>query len=357
MGPHLMRRPPRYVQGFVDRHGRARFYLRRAGFKVVALPGLPWSPEFMAAYADAMARGQPFGSERLKAGSMHALAVSYFNSPSYSAMQAITRQQYRNMIEAFCRKQDKEGRPFGDKRAATLQREHVVRLMKARADRPDSANGLRKVLRAVMKHAVEIGMRFDDPTRDIKAIRVKSDGYHSWTEEEIAQFEVRHPIGTTARLAFALLLFTGQRRSDVIKMGRQHIRDGVLTVKQQKTGVTLAIPVHADLHTAITATAAGNLTLLVTESGKPFAAGGFGNWFRKACDRAGLPHCTAHGLRKAAARRLAEAGCTPHEIAAVSGHATLKEIVRYTKAVDQRQLAQAAMDKMRTNTVKPARVV
>jgi integrase len=204
---------------------------------------------------------------------------------------------------------------------------------------------------------IEIGMRSDDPTRDIQAIRVKTTGYHSWSEDEIAQFEQRHPVGTTARLALALLLFTGQRRSDVIRMGRQHIRDNVLQVRQSKTGVELMIPVHADLHTAITACAGAHLTLLVTESGKPFAAGGFGNWFRKQCDRAGLPHCSAHGLRKAACRRLAEAGCSPHEIGAISGHATLKEIVRYTKAVDQRQLAHAAMDKMRTNTVKPARAV
>ena len=352
-----MRRPPKYVQGFVDRHGKARFYFRRAGFKTVALPGLPWSPEFMQHYADAMTQEQPLGSDRLKAGSMHALAISYFNSPGFNTLQEITRQQYRRMIEAFCREQDKDGRPFGDKRAVTLQRDHIVRLMKARADRPDSANWLRKVLRAVMKHAVEIGMRHDDPTRDIQAIRVKTSGYHSWTEPEITQFEERHPIGTAARLAFALLLYTGQRRSDVIRMGRQHIRDGVITVKQQKTGVTLAIPVHADLHTAIAATAAGKLTLIVTEAGKPYGVGSFGNWFRKQCDLAGLPHCSAHGLRKAAARRLAEAGCTPHEIAAITGHATLKEIVRYTKAVDQTRLAVAAMDKMRTNTVKPARAV
>ena len=95
--------------------------------------------------------------------------------------------------------------------------------MAARAEKPDSANLLRRVLRAMMQHAVEIGMRDDDPTRDVKAIKRKSDGYHSWTDAEIAQFEARHPIGTKPRLALALLLYTGQRRSDVVTMGRQHI--------------------------------------------------------------------------------------------------------------------------------------
>ena len=95
-----------------------------------------------------------------------------------------------------------------------MQREHVVKLMAARAEKPDSANGLRKVLRALMKHGVEIGLRADDPTRDVKAIRVKSDGYHSWTDAEIAQFEERHAIGSMARLAFGLLLL--HRTSDAL---------------------------------------------------------------------------------------------------------------------------------------------
>src|SRR5207247_11179099 len=61
------------------------------------------------------------------------------------------------------------------------------------------------------------------------------------------------------------------------------------------------------------------------------------------CNEAGLPHCSAHGLRKAAARVLAEAGCTAHEIGAITGHSSLAELVRYTKAADQRRLAEAAM--------------
>jgi integrase len=164
-----------------------------------------------------------------------------------------------------------------------------------------------------MKHAVEIDLRADDPTRDVKAIRVKSDGYHSWTDAEIDRFEKRHPVGSRARLALALLLYTGQRRSDVIRMGRQHIRDGVLHVRQMKTGAELDIPVHEALDAVITDTSTDHLTFLTTAFGKPFTAAGFGNWFRERCNQAGLPHCSAHGLRKAAARRLAEAGCTEHE--------------------------------------------
>jgi integrase len=116
-------------------------------------------------------------------------------------------------------------------------------------------------------------------------------------------------------------------------------------VRQQKTGIELAIPIHATLAAIIAETPANHLTLLTTQTGKPFSAAGFGNWFRDRCNEAGLAHCSAHGLRKAAARRLAEAGCTMHEIAAITGHASLSEIQRYTKAADQARLARGAMDK------------
>jgi integrase len=244
MGQPLMRRAPKYVHGFIDRHGKPRFYFRRRGFKKIPLPGLPWSPEFMTAYEAALA-GQPpqIGAGRVKPGTIRALALSFFNSPSFHALKPSTRSTYRNLLTRFCEDTDKSGRPHGDKPAASMQREHVIKLMAALAQRPDSANGLRKALRAMMKHAVETGVRPDDPTHDVKAIRVKSDGFHSWTDEEIAQFEKRHPIGSRSRLALALLLYTGQRRSDVVRMGRQHIRDGFLHVRQMKTGAELVIPV------------------------------------------------------------------------------------------------------------------
>jgi integrase len=336
---------PKFVHGYIDRHGKPRFYLRRDGAKNIALPGLPWSPDFMAAYEAVMAGQMPQTAAINRVGqpgTIRALAVSYFNSTVFRSLKAnSTQATYRNIIERLCAE-------HGDKRVATLQREHVVKLMAARADKPDSANGLRKVLRAMMQHAIEIGLRKDDPTRDVKAMRVKTDGYHSWTDDEILQFENHHAIGTRPRLAQALLLYTGQRRSDVVCMGKQHVRNGAIAVRQIKTGAALQIPMHETLAAIIAATPSEHLTYLTTQFGKPFTSAGFGNWFRDQCNAAGLGHCSAHGLRKAAARRLAEAGCTTHEIAAITGHASLREIQRYTKAADQTRLAVAAMDKVRT---------
>ena len=156
------------------------------------------------------------------------------------------------------------------------------------------------------------------------------------------------------------MLYTGQRRGDVVGMGRQHVRrhigeDGIaremISVRQEKTGAALDIPLHPDLAAIIAATPSEHLTYLTTQFGKPFTSAGFGNFFREQCNAAGLSHCSAHGLRKAAARRLAEAGCTAHEIAAITGHASLREIVRYTKAADQKRLAVSAMSKVKARTV------
>jgi integrase len=336
--------PLKYVQQFVDRHGHPRFYFRRPGFKRVALPGLPGSSEFMNAYAEALAAGEPappVGLRQIRPGTINALAVSYFNSRDFRKLAPTTQVSYRGFIDRLCEVD-------GDKPVAGLQRKHIVVMMDRRTQ-PVAANALLKMLRVLMKHAVDTGFRQDNPARDISAIRIKSEGYHSWTEEEIAQFEATHPIGSPERLAFALLLHTGQRRGDVIRMGPQHIRDGFLHVKQSKTGAEVGIPVTLmpQLQEIIAASPVKHMTFIVSELGKPYTATGFSNWFRKACNKAGLPHCIAHGLRKAAARRFAEAGCTAHEIMAITGHASLKEVERYTKGVNQRRLATVAMEKVR----------
>jgi integrase len=202
-------------------------------------------------------------------------------------------------------------------------------------------------LRSLCQFGVKRRYLRADPRRDIKLRAIKGDGFHTWTDDEIAQFEAYHPVGTKPRLAFALLLYTAQRRSDVVRMGRQHIRNGALTVKQQKTGTELPpIPVHPHLQAVLNATLGEHLTFLVTSTGKPYGGNAFTEQFRNWCDAAGLPkRCKPHGLRKAACRRLAEAGCSEREIMAISGHATSKEIARYTKAADRALLARNAMAK------------
>ena len=332
-----MKRPPKYVQAFIDRNGKPRFYFRRPGFKSVPLPGLPWSPQFMEVYESALS-GQPLqiGASKTKPGTVSAAIVGYYYDQSFLALAPSTQRPLRGILERFRAE-------HGDKRIALLQRQHIIALL--RSKKRFAARHWLMAIRALMKYAVEIGLREDNPAAGVKLPNLKTDGYHSWTEAEIAQFQAYHGLGTRARLALTLLLYTGQRRGDVIRMGRQHIRDGIMHVRQQKTGIELAIPIHGTLASTIAEAPADHLTFLTTRNGKPFSPAGFGNYFRDCCNEAGLSHCSAHGLRKATARRLAEAGCTMHEIAAITGHASLSEVQRYTKAADQKRLALSAMQK------------
>jgi integrase len=349
---------PKYTQAFIDRHGKARFYFRKAGRKSVPLPGLPWTPQFMAAYEAALEGDAPcieIGASRTLPGTINALVVSYFNSMAFQALAPETRRTRRNILERFRAE-------HGDKRSAKLKREHVnVMFVKKAATRFAARNWL-KTVRALMQFAVAEGLLATDPTAGIKNLSAKTDGYRTWNEDDIAAFEARHPVGTRERLALALLLNTAQRRGDVVRMGRQHIRNGAIEVKQQKTGTKLAIPIHPDLQAVLDATSLDHLTFLTTSFGRPFTAAGFTNWFRDACNAAGLPRGTsAHGLRKAACRRLAEAGCSANVIAAISGHKSLDEVERYTIAANQERMARIGIEtliaeiKQGTGSVKPVR--
>ena len=202
-----------------------------------------------------------------------------------------------------------------------------------------------------MGFAMDEGMIEVDPTARVKDIKTKSNGLHSWTEEEIAAFEACHPVGTKARLALALLIYTAQRRADVVLMGPQHLRVGLngteLYVKQQKTGTELLSRWCLTCSGCSTQRRAGP-SFLTTAYGQPFTAAGFGGWFRERCDEARLPEgCAAHGLRKAACRRLAEARCSASQIAAISGHKTLREVQRYVEAADKARLARSGMEAVR----------
>jgi integrase len=188
-----------------------------------------------------------------------------------------------------------------------------------------------------------------DRSPDLPA--VSPGEFHTWSEDEIAAFEQRWPVGSTERLAFALLLYTGQRRSDVVAMAWTDVNDGAIQVvplkTKRSTGKKLSIPIHPALAGVPKMCSRDSGTILMTSFGRPFTANGFGNFMADKIERAGLrARCVTHGLRKAAARRLAEAGCSTNEIAAITGHATLSEVSRYTKAAEQGRLAKAAIHRL-----------
>jgi len=209
---------------------------------------------------------------------------------------------------------------------------------------PAASRNWRKALRGFLNHCLSLDMIVVDPLAGVTMVRMKTSGHHPWEAEECAQFEARHDFGSRARLAYELLLQASQSRCDVVRMGRQHVRNGMMSMGRQKTGVPFNVEIMPSLQRAIYGMPATNhLTFLVTAQGKPFTAAGFGNWFRELCNEAGLPkRCTSHGLRKAAATYLAEKGATDHQLMAWFGWSSISQAQVYTKAANRKLMAKGA---------------
>jgi integrase len=346
-----------YVQRFRDRHGRLRHYFRRPGHKRVPLPGEPGSKAFMAAYAEALASTrEPVGAGLIER-SVSDLIARYYLSPAYKGLGDRTRYQARLILDRF-------REAYGTALTAHCTVELIEELFGKMADRPGAARQLRKRLALVFDYAVKpLKWIPFNPIRQTERIKVQGDGFRAWTEEDIALFEKKYPSGTRERLAMALLLYTTQRRSDVSILGRQHMKRGKLTLTQFKgrnsdEPTVVVIPIHPTLKIELDQVPKDQLTFVVTKHGKPFTHAGFTKWFARAARKAGLPpDSTPHGLRKAGARQLAEAGGTEHEIASVTGHRSLKEVRRYTKSARNERLAESAMgrwaDQSGNEGVKP----
>lgn len=327
-----------FVQRIIDRHGHVRHYYRRRGFARITLPGAVGSAEFMAAYHEATQGKNDQGAGSSEAGSISALLAAYYRSSVWRDLSKATQANYRNILERF-------RESYGDWPAHKLTSKHVRALRDKGADRPGATRNLLKRLRQVYAFGVERELVSVNPVADVKMPR-EGAGFRPWTDQDITQFIAHWPEGSRARLALALLLYTGQRRSDVVRMGRQHVRDGLLHVTQKKGGgkVSLALPLHPELKRILDALPKDNLTFVMTAYGRPMTEAGFTKWFGDCVVKAGLPpDLSPHGLRKAAARHLAEAGATTHQIASITGHASLKEVERYTLSANQPKLARAAM--------------
>ena len=337
MAAVMTRTLPKFVHGFVDRHGKPRYYFRRAGFKQIPLPGLPYSAEFVAAYQTALAgMPQEIGVSRTRVGSVNACLVGYYQSLAFRALAPSTQAMRRAIYERFRNE-------AGDWRIATLPQKYIFGLLSRM--KPVAARNWLKALRALLDFAVAEGFRNDNPATGIRLPKHKSDGHHAWTEDEITKFELHWPIGTRERLAFGLLIFTIQRRSDVIRMGVQNVRDGAIHIRQAKTGTQLVLHIPSPLQTILDATPTNNLTFITTKTGRPFSGNDFSEAFATWVAAAGLPRrCTAHGLRKAGAIRAAMAGATAPQLMAYGGWKSIKEVQRYIAQGEQRLLAQQAVD-------------
>ena len=339
-----------------DRHGNVRIYYRAKGRPKVRLRGTPWTPEFMAEYEAAKGEVSAVKTKGITPSTWRWLCTRYFvECADYLRLDDRTKRVRRGIIEATFDEPIGPGsqRFFRDIPISRMTANEIEVLLDRKLAVPEGANNRVKAIRAVFKWAVRKKggdgkpLASHDAARDVPYLRSNNPtGYHTWTLEEVQQFGERHPIGTKARLALALLLYTGQRRSDVIRFGKQHVKRGALTFTQHKgrnrKPHKLTLPILPALQKIIDASPCADMTYLVNELGRQFTDAGFGNWFRDRCVEAGVPG-RAHGLRKAGATIVANKGATAHQLKAIFGWDTLKMAEQYTRAADQERLAQSAM--------------
>jgi integrase len=350
----------RYVVEDVDRHGNARIYFRRKGQPKVRLSETPGTDAFDQEYQRAFS-GEikpPSANQHIPTmpGTMRWLCQQYYGSTAFRSLAPSTRKVRRGILEEICER-------AGHFRYALMEPPHVAKLRDEKAAYPHAANNRVKALRQLFAWAMspEYGYAKKNPARDIGKLRgTNPDGIRAWTEADAVRYEARHPIGTKARLAFDLLLYTGVRRSDVVRLGPQMERwftetlaDGT-TVEVQKLVFTETkggsrivktheMPILPPLRQSIDVTLTGHLVYLVTAFGKPHSAKAFGNWFKKRCREAGLEDLSAHGLRKLGAQRCAEAGATEHQLMALFGWTNPQQAAVYTRRANRAKLeAQAA---------------
>lgn len=356
---------PAYCTAEVTRHGRVCVYFRQVGRTGrIRIRPEPGTGEFYSTYGALLngdvPKSEPASTRKLSSPqTWRWLCERYFQSMQFRGLAAKGQRIRRRALEGTYSEPISPGstlmfadcplHKFTSKAARVLRDLKVQWIIDGEGEEVrsnlEAANSRLKYIRGVLAFAKE---EYPDLVErnwalDVDYFKSASEGHHTWTVDEIAQFEARHAIGTKARLTMALALYTSQRRGDVNRLGRWMEKNGVLEVIQEKNRrvkpVTAYVPIVPALRRIIDASPTGDLFYVVQENGQPYAKESLGNLFRQWCDEAGLPHCSLHGLRKACVVRLIMDGCTPHEIMAVTGHQTLKEIDRYARKFMRQQAA------------------
>lgn len=342
---------------YKDRHGAARWRYRKGGFEA-QLGKVYGSEEFIRRYDEAESgrKSQGAGADRTRPLSLSALIAEYYRSPGFLANKQSTKTNHRNILEKLRHK-------HGKKRITDehLKREHVIRIVSEKAETPHAANRLLIQIGLLMQLSIDLGWRQTNPVLTIKKYKTPPGGFHTWSEDEIAQFFACHAFGTLPHTVMTLFIFTAAARVDVVKLGWGNIRNGRISYYREKEsgreGQRISVPIMSDLQKVLDNLPRENFTFLQSRLGKSRSENSLGNMMRKWCDQAGLPQCTAHGLRKSQGRRLAEAGCSTKQIQSWLGHRTVSESEKYTKDADIERLSDDAAELLETSLKREQKVV
>lgn len=337
-----------YTSKFNDRHGKPRWRFRRSGYPVYYFRSPYGTKDFEREYA-ACLEAEPItiGTDRIRPGSVSDVIARYYADNAFLDLRPATQKVYRGVLERF-------RATFGNDAIRRFDADRISKLMTTMRHKPHAAARLRKLLAqlfVIARRAKIVPYGFD-PVKDTKPPKAEGEGYHRWSEDELATFEAKHPLGTKPRLAFALLLYSAQRSGDVRFMTHAMIAGGRIPLSQSKTSNAVDVPIMAPLREALDAGPLGKILLLEANHGAAFTEKGFYQLIKKACVKAGISHCSPHGLRKSAARRCLLAGCTDDEGMAITGHKTVKEYRRYAGELPGDHRADAAMQKVMANLSK-----
>jgi integrase len=276
---------PDFLKRWYDKRTRKTYlFFRRRGYPSVPLPQPVGSDEFWVAYNRALANKQAVGADRSIAGSISAALAAYYASPDWSeALGDATRGGHRPILEKFRQKYGMW--PLRQITANFI--EAYIGPMK-----PHPARTTLKVLRRFLKHAKH------DVTSEIKSPKAKTNKHESWPLELMERYEAHHPIGSKARLCFALARYTGASRSDLVRLGSGHITAaGEISIVRKKTGVPATIEMLPALCAVLDVTPLTGLkTFLVNGQGNPYSPNELSIAFREWCSEAGIPpdfRCTA----------------------------------------------------------------
>lgn len=337
-------RPP-YLHREITRHGKIVWYVHKRPAARVRLLSEYGTAKFMAEYHAAIDKirsgASPASASHKNTESLDWLVKKYRESAAWSALSVATHKQRENILKHVIQ-------AGGHLPYASFSRADMVASRDKRRETPSAANNFLGTMRGLFQWALEAGYVDRDPTENVKGVKRTSDGFHVWSEEEIEAFENRWPLGTRERLSLTVLLYTGLRRGDAARLGKQHIKNGMIQLRTEKTNTPVNIPILPILQEAIDAGPTGDLAIIARYDGQPMTKEGFATWFKKACVAAGVPG-SAHGLRKAGATRAAEAGATIHELNAIFGWTGTQMASLYTEQASRTLLAVRAMEKLKKN--------
>lgn len=338
MTEDMPRKLPPFVSRERTRHGKLVFYFRKDKGPRLRLP-LITDPEFQGEYQAALIGAAPQKRAVAGVGSLKWLVARYRETGAYRGLSDATKKQRDNIFKGVV-----DGAGHVAYKAVT--RKKIVQGREDRASTPAQARNFLDAMRGLFRWALDAEMVAIDPTAGVKnPARPKTGGFKAWTEDDVSAYEARWAAGTKERVWLAVLLYTGLRRGDAVVIGKQHVRDGVATLRTEKTGTEVNIPILPILSEALVVGPTGDLAFIVGENGHPLTKESFGNMFRAACNAAGVKK-SAHGVRKIGATRAAESGVTVSELEALFGWTGGTMASLYTKTADRKRLARQASEKI-----------